>query len=129
MHRLVDKLDVGLLLFILITTILALGGVIKGYAELMLAGFLVWMIFGTLKLKYHISHWSHYVSILIATLLMSVFLHELPNVGTFEWKYKTAPLLNQEALGVPLWVILGWYILVLGMVRLWMFLVLKPRQK
>ncbi len=129
-HWLVDKLDMGLLFFIFAVTLLAIGGIAgKVYSQLMIYGFLVWMVFGTWKLKYHISHWLHYVSILVTTLFASVFLHEIPNVGTFEWKYKNAPLLNQDVLGIPLWVILGWYILVLGMVRLWMYLVLKPRQK
>ena len=128
-HWLVDKLDVGLLFLIFAATLLAVGGILKGYTSFMVYGFLVWTVFGTWKLKYHISHWSHYIYILVATLFMSVFLHELPNVGTFEWKYNTAPMLNQEVLGIPLWVILGWYILVLGMVRLWIFLVLKPGQK
>ncbi|QQG45701.1 MAG: hypothetical protein HYW89_02165 [Candidatus Sungiibacteriota bacterium] len=128
-HRLTDKLDVGLLLSILIITLLAIGGLTREYANLVIWGFFAWMFFGTLKLKYHIVHWGHYVAILVTALFMSVFLHEIPNVGVFEWQYKNAPSLNQEILGIPLWVVLGWYLLVLGMVRIWMYLVLKPRQK
>lgn len=129
-HKLVDYAD-GLLLFaILIFTLLAIAGIkIGSFNHLIIYSLFTWAVIGTLKFKLHISHWFHYVAILVVTLLISLFLHEIPNVGTFEWQYNDGPFLNQNILGIRLWVVAGWYIIVLGMVRAWMHVVLHPNQK
>ncbi|MBI4117072.1 MAG: hypothetical protein HY451_00040, partial [Parcubacteria group bacterium] len=131
LHVIVDKADIILIIVIFFSPAIAVMEIFDGlpFTTFMILATLVWVIVATIKLKYHLAHWSHYVAIFLLTLLVSVFLHEIPNIGTFEWRYQNAPFFNQTLLGIPLWVIAGWYVLVVGMLRLWLYLVLGKRQK
>lgn len=127
-HKIIDKLDIILLSLIVFLPVIQLVSSVELRKPLVYMSIL-WILVTTIKFKYHIKHWLHFFVIFVATLLISVFLHEIPNVGVFEWKYNKAPILNHEFLGVPLWVIIGWYVLVVLMLRFWMFFVLKKRKE
>ncbi|TSA46651.1 hypothetical protein D4R52_00015 [bacterium] len=126
-HKLVDYLDISILVLALVSPVLLLvrpGLVLTGY--LIWVGFF-WILIATIRLSFHIRHWFHYLMIVWVVYVMSVFLHEVPNTGVFEWRYNQAPILNFEILGVPLWVIVGWYVLFLIMMKQWMFFGLKKK--
>jgi hypothetical protein len=88
-----------------------------------------WFLLANGKLMFHIAHAKHLALILLATGALAAFLNEVPNTGALEWVYLVAPLLNTLFLGVPLWMVLGWYWFTLFTLRLWLFLVLHPRVK
>ncbi|KKW11249.1 MAG: hypothetical protein UY50_C0018G0017 [Parcubacteria group bacterium GW2011_GWA2_49_9] len=91
---------------------------------------LLWMITALIKLRFHIHHSGHYSLIIVCTVLLAALSHELPNTVAREWVYLEAPLssfFNYLLLGLPVWVWLGWFFLVLLPLRLWIFLVLHPR--
>ncbi len=131
-HRVVDAVDilwVYLLYFLIFTSpLLLLVNVGLGYRVFMFVVALGWPVVATIKFWYHIAHWLHWVLILVATALLSVMLHEFPNVGVFEWKYQNLPVLNQSILGIPLGVIFGWYVLVIGVFRIWLYFAVGKRQ-
>ncbi len=79
----------------------------------------IWVLTATISLGRHLSHGIHWIAVLIGTTLMSVLLHEIPNTAVFEWKYQNMPFLAQPIFEVPIFIILGWYVLVLVMFRLW----------
>lgn len=99
------------------------------YAHLLVYVFLAWAAVATWQFAYHVRHGSHWVAILVAALLMSVFLHEIPNTAVFEWEYFSAPLLNMRLLSIPLWVVVAWYVIVILMLRLWVRLLLPVRAR
>ena len=88
----------------------------------------IWGIVATIKLGYHISHWAHYITIIVISYIISTFFHEIPNTNVFEWYYHPAPFLNQSIIGIPLYIVLGWYIMILLMLRLWIYFVLGKKQ-
>ena len=128
-HKAIDKLDL-----ILLATVFILPFVFFKFIDqdnlnsLIIILFVGWAIVATIKLRFHINHWRHFVFILALTLLLSVLLHEVPNVGVFEWQYSAAPFLNQEIIGVKLWVMLSWYFLVLAIFRIWIYWILHKKQ-
>ena len=126
-HWIIDHLDLWLLLALFLSPISVVFIDIPALTSLMLVGLFVWGIIATWKLKYHIRHWLHYVSIITAAYIMSIFLHEIPNTAVFEWLYNDAPFWNQSIIGVPLYIIFGWYILALMMLRLWIYFVLRKK--
>jgi hypothetical protein len=99
------------------------------FAHLSVYVFLAWVAVATAQFVYHVRHGSHWVAILLAALLMSVFLHEVPNTAVFEWEYFNAPLLNLRVLSIPLWVMAGWYVIVVLMLRIWVRLMLPVRAR
>jgi len=111
--------DLFLLLVVMGLPILYFFNIPLPFRHLILYGFLIWALVATVKFAYHIRHGLHWVAILLASLFMSVFLHEIPNTAVFEWRYYNAPILNSLILDIPLWVFLGWYIIVLMMLRIW----------
>lgn len=130
-HKIADNVFVFLLA---IVSLLVLLSTLKRSYQLNLTilwAFLLWIPAAIIKFKFHLKHWTHLVYIFTATYVISIFLHEIPNVGTYEWKYNTFPffgvVMNKILLGIPVWVILGWWVLVLGMFWLWVYLVIKPR--
>lgn len=90
---------------------------------------LSWFLLANGKLVFHVTHARHLVFILIVTGALAAFLNEVPNTGAFEWVYLVAPFLNTLFLGIPLWMVLGWYWFTLFTLRLWIFLVLHPKVK
>jgi hypothetical protein len=89
----------------------------------------LWAAAATIKFKYHITHWKHQTYLTIITALISVFQHEFPNVGPPEWQHTNTAFSSREILGIPIVIIAGWYILVIGVIRLWIYLVLGRIQK
>jgi hypothetical protein len=128
-----DRLEIiidGLLLLTILIYLISKFVYPLPYLRLLLVMLLLaWTTVATLKFKYHIKHWSHWVAILFTTLFMSLFLHEIPNTAVYEWRYYPAPLFNQIILGIPLWVYFGWYFLILLMLRFWMYLVLAKQRR
>lgn len=102
-------------------------GIQLPYAITIVYAFLLWAVLTTIKLEQHLKHGLGWVAILLAVLVTSVLLHEVPNTAVFEWQYHSAPILNMSLIGIPLWVVVGWYMMILVMVRLWIRLIL-PRQ-
>jgi hypothetical protein len=92
LERLIDGILIVIILMYFISKVLIPIPHIRGVLVLLL---LLWTAIATVKFKYHIRHWLHWVSILVVTLFMSVFLHELPNTAVYEWRYYNAPLCNQ----------------------------------
>ncbi|MEX2053121.1 MAG: hypothetical protein WD898_02775 [Candidatus Paceibacterota bacterium] len=129
-HRFIDKFDNILLavVFLAPATFFLNVWSPSALASFIISGLLIWGVVASIKLAYHIRHGVHYVATLVAAFAMSVFLHEIPNVAVFEWKYNEAPFLNQHILGVPLYIIFGWYILVLIVLRFWIYFVQKKEQ-
>lgn len=132
-HKFIDWLDV-IWVYVIYATVFTsplflIYGPSAGYKNFVFWLALAWPVLATIKLRYHISHWLHWLVIFIATLIISVFLHELPNVGVFEWKYGDMPVFNFYILGIPFWVVVGWYVIVLGTFRLWLYLALEKEQK
>lgn len=124
LHNVVDKADRISLLSLLIVPPLFNFFAKDLTATSLLFTFYIWGIIATIQLAYHIRHRLHWVAIIISAYLVSVFLHEIPNTNAFEWRYFHGPILNQNVLGIPLYIFLGWYILSLMMVRLWVYFVL-----
>lgn len=89
------------------------------FPHLTVYGFLLWTAVTTLAFTRHIRHGLHWFAILLAVLFISVFLHEVPNTAVFEWKYHVAPVLNPLILEIPLWVFIGWYVMIIVMLRVW----------
>lgn len=127
-HKFLDKTDQILLLVIFFFLFSVLFLKINNLTSFILVAMYCWAVIATLKFKYHIGHWLHYIYILIVTFLISIFLHEIPNVGVFEWKYNPAPFWNLALFGIPFYIILGWYVLVLIVLRMWMYFVLGKGQ-
>jgi len=121
-HLLIHRFDALLLFLILFLLVMRFFVIIGNLREIMVGLLLVWMCVGTIRLHHHLKHLRHLLGIFLATLLVSVFLHEFPNVGTYEWVYFKSPILNHQIFGIYLWVIVGWYLLVLGTLRMWMLL-------
>jgi hypothetical protein len=74
-------------------------------------------------MRLHIRHHGQYALVLILTALLATLSHELPNTVAREWVYLDAPFLNTTALGLPLFVWIGWFLLTLFPLRVWMFIV------
>lgn len=127
-HYLIDKLDLIFLLLIFLLPITNIFSPIPGFTIFIVWVTIIWGIIATLKFKYHIQHWGHYTAIFIAVFIIAVLLNEIPNTVALEWVYNKAPIFNQIIFGVPLWVIMGWYISVLFVLRFWIYFVLKKRQ-
>jgi len=49
---------------------------------------------------------------IVLTTLFNAFLHEIPNLYAFEWKYYI-PLISLEIFGINIVIIVGWVVLVL----------------
>ncbi len=132
-HGFFDVLEHILFLFT-IGTIVA-GALNLGFSSLLpLTATIVvlWMCSALIKLSFHIRHPGHYSLVILSTVLLALLSHELPNTVAREWVYLEAPLsslFNVILLGLPIWVWLGWFWLVLLPLRLWIFLVLHPKVK
>lgn len=87
----------------------------------------VWFVLFLGWLRLHVRHTGQYTLILFIAPLLGLFLHEFPNMSAREWVYLGAPFFNTSIFHLPLWVWFGWYFLVLGPLRLWIFVVLNPR--
>lgn len=122
-ERLIDAsdhfVDLFLIFIVIVLPILYFLHITLPFKHLFFYGFFVWVLVATAKFIYHIRHGLHWVAILLATLFMSLLLHEIPNTAVFEWKYYNAPILNTLILNIPLWVFVGWYLIVLMTLRLW----------
>jgi hypothetical protein len=129
LHKILDRLDLVLLSAILVAAIPAVVWPTPSFTSFFVWLGISWAGIATFKLKYHVRHWLHYLAIFTATFIMSAFLYELPNTNVFEWKYHAAPILNSSILQIPLWVIAGWYVQVLIMLKLWIYFVLKKRER
>lgn len=89
-----------------------------------------WVILTTFKLKYYIKHWTHWIGIIGATAILSIFLHEIPNTAVYEWRYYNPPLFPDYSIfGIQLWLVWGWYLLVLVMLKYWIDIVLLRHRK
>lgn len=120
-------LDITLAILLLIYILSKLFTTLPHIGLILFALLLTWLFVATLKFKYHIRHWTHWVAILLTTLFISLFLHEIPNTAVYEWRYYPGPILNQNILGIPLWVFFGWYLLILLILRFWMYFVIQKR--
>lgn len=133
LHRTIDKLDLVLIWMALASVftspLLLIYGIPSYYEAIVLGGSLLWVIVGTMKLKYHIKHWSHWVAIILGAYLISTFLHEIPNTAVYEWRYINLPFWSHPIFGVPVLVIIGWYLLVIASLRCWIRLGLGEVQK
>mgnify|MGYP001591364836 FL=1 len=91
----------------------------------------IWIVLTTLELRYYLKHWTHWVSIIAVTTILSIFLHEVPNTAVYEWKYNVPSLLSlHPILSLQIWLIYGWYLLVLVMLKYWIQIVLlKGRER
>lgn len=98
------------------------------YRGLFSYGFLVWAVVASVKFFYHIKHGWHWLAIIFSTLFMSILLHEVPNTVAYEWKYSDAVLLNARIFNIPVWVAVGWYIMILLMLRLWIRILWNKRK-
>lgn len=128
-HRFVDRADILVLASIFIFSFSTLFLKIPRITDILVWLFFAWILIATLKFKYHIRHWLHFFIIFSVSLAISVFLHEIPNTSVFEWRYNDFSVLNQNIFGVRLWVIIGWYVLVLLVLRSWIYFVLKRKLK
>lgn len=115
--------DIFLLIVILLWPLMYWFGVKLPIRHFFAYGFLVWLVIATVKFAYHIKHGWHWVAIFLAALLMSLLLNEYPNTVALEWVYYNGPILNYKILELPVWVMLGWYVMILFMMRLWIRLV------
>ena len=97
------------------------------FTEVVVYTFFVWTVLTTIKLALHLRHGIHWLAIFITVLFVSILLHEIPNTVAFEWKYHTAIMLNTPIMQIPLWVIIGWYVMLLAMYRLWIRVVLNRK--
>ena len=92
--------------------------------------FSAWVVLTTLKFKFYLKHWTHWIAIVGATAVLSIFMHEIPNTAVFEWKYSVPSLLsNYSIFGIELWLLWGWYLLVLVMLKFWVQMVLLKGRK
>ncbi len=91
--------------------------------------FVIWTIITTIKLKYEIKHWTHWVAILFSTLFISLFLHEIPNTAVYEWRYFPPTLFDFHILGLSIWVFFGWYLIILMMLKFWIKIVLLKNRE
>jgi len=119
-HKFLDNLDNFVLIMVLFISPL-LFKIVPSFSGFIVYGSIFWLIVSTIKLRYHFSHWFHLFLIFILVALLSIFLNEIPNVGVFEWVYNEAPILNILILGVPVWIMLGWYLLVLLTLKFWLY--------
>ena len=126
-HHAVDVTESVLFLLLWGFFILGVAGGITDMLGLLPFLALGWLVLATVKLAFHIRHWGHYALILILAGVLAAVSHELPNTVAREWIYLSAPILNTLLLGIPLWAIVGWYWFTLFVLRLWIFLVLRPR--
>jgi hypothetical protein len=99
------------------------------YAHLLMYTIIAWAVLATIQFVYQVRHGSHWIAIALAAVLMSVFLHEVPNTAVFEWEYYRAPILNVSILSIPLWVVAAWYAFLILMLRLWIRLMLPVRAR
>ena len=86
----------------------------------------VWILLASMKLAFHVQNGRQTALLLAVTGFLVALLTEIPNTGSFEWVYLSAPVLNVLLWGVPLWMLLGWYCFTLISLRLWIFLALHP---
>ncbi|OHA21185.1 MAG: hypothetical protein A2849_01535 [Candidatus Taylorbacteria bacterium RIFCSPHIGHO2_01_FULL_51_15] len=86
-----------------------------------------WMLIFALKLAFHTRHGTQYLIIVAISILVSLLLQAMPDVGMFEWVYLGAPILNQLFFNLPLWVFLCYAWLLLFTLRLWISLILHPK--
>ncbi|MDO8620619.1 MAG: hypothetical protein Q7R64_04715 [bacterium] len=120
-------------LFLVVTGVIVTGALRLGFeVALPITTTLVilWLGVALIKLHFHIRHLGHYSLVILSTVLLALLSHELPNTVAREWVYLEAPLssfFNVMLLGLPVWVWIGWFWLVLLPLRLWIFLVLHPR--
>lgn len=126
-HRFIDFLENLMFVVIIMATLSAA----LGWMPSLLVFFeiyIAWIILMAVKLKFHIRHWLHYILIIALASAIAVLVNEVPNVNAFEWVYLKAPFLNQIIWGVPLWAALGWFWFTFFVLRLWIPLVLHPKQ-
>lgn len=73
------------------------------FFALFFCGLGIWVVWTTIQFTRHIRHGLHWFAILCTVVLISVFLHEIPNTAVFEWKYNAAPIFNFLVLNIPLY--------------------------
>src|SRR3989338_1566102 len=56
--------------------------------------------------------------------ILFIFMHEIPNVAVYEWKYYPPEFFSFQIWGISIWVVVGWYFLVLVMLKYWIQIVL-----
>lgn len=109
----------SLIVILIVLPILYFFGFNLPFTDLTVYGSIFWIFIATIKFCFHVRHGLHWLAILITTLFMSVFLHEIPNTAVFEWKYLAAPILNTTILNLPLWIFFGWHVMLMFMLILW----------
>lgn len=126
-----DHLLDGLITILVVAKLLSsLIGLRFVFEHIILFGFLLWMILATIRFMYHIKHAWHWFAIILGTVFMSIFLHEIPNLAVLEWKYFHGPFLNTPLIfGIQPWVFVGWYFMTLLMLRVWVRLVWASRHR
>jgi hypothetical protein len=74
----------ALLLFVIASCLIFKNIILSPYVpSIIVALFSAWVILTTLKLKFYLKHWTHW----IAMEVFIIFMHEIPNTAVFEWKY------------------------------------------
>lgn len=92
--------------------------------------FSAWAILTTFKLKHLLKHFTHWVAIIFAVAILSIFLHEIPNTAVYEWRYFAPALFPRYSFfGIELWLLWGWYFLVLVMIKYWIIMVLLNKRE
>jgi len=94
--------------------------------------FLIWLGIALIKLSFYIRHLGHCSLVILSIVLLALLLHELPNTVAREWIYLEAPLssfFNAFLFGLPVWMWVGWFWLVLLPLRIWIFLAVHPNVK
>ncbi len=120
----IDMIDHGLVAIVILGIIGAslsrYFGFQPPFPHILLGAFLMWGAVATLQLIHRLQHALHWLAIILTTTALSIFLHEVPNTAVFEWRYQNAPILNYSMLGIPVWVFLGWYLMVIVVLRAWL---------
>lgn len=90
--------------------------------------YIFWVMLEIITFKFHIRQWGHYCLIILIVFFVAVLLNEVPNTGAFEWMYLKTPFPNQTLWGVPIWVGLGWLWFALFTLRMWILIILHPKE-
>ncbi len=127
-HHTVDVVENVLVLVGTLLAVLGAAGVPVPFS-LSVGTVLLWFVAVFFKLKLHIRHPGHYTLVILLSTFLSLVIYHFPNTIAREWVYLDAPFFDRRVLGVPLFVFLGWYVLTLVPLRLWIYLVLHPKMK
>jgi len=128
-NKLTHVTDTILVLIILTCLILKNFNLFNNIQIIFMIVFPIWIILTTLKLKYYIKHFTHWIAIVVTTAILSIFMHEIPNVAVYEWKYYPPEFFSFQIWGISIWVVVGWYFLVLVMLKYWIQIVLLKDRK